>query len=145
MKAAETPSHTHWRSLEQDAQAHRRLAEDRENTIAEIRKLPGFETFLGNTPFMELARASDQGIVVVLSINIHSCEALILPHEYGDAINVQLKNIDYKKAASLRARMAGVLANADVRARATTLVPREGLEYILRELWEDIVRPSLTH
>jgi hypothetical protein len=130
------------RLREQEAQAHRRLAEEWESTIAEVRVLPGLEGFLSGMAFKKLSGASDRGIIVALSLVEGSCDALIMAHDFGHIFHVPLEGFTHGKATTLRARMTTILANAHMRMRATTLVtPEQGLDNILYELWEGIVHP----
>jgi len=57
------------RSLEQEAQAHRRLAEEYDGILARIRNLPNFSEFLRPQKSESLCDAAISGPVVI--INMH--------------------------------------------------------------------------
>ncbi|GIJ12811.1 CHAT domain-containing protein [Micromonospora andamanensis] len=54
------------------------LAVQRREVLAEIRRLPGFERFLRPPPFAELARAGEDGPVVLVNVAARRCDALVV-------------------------------------------------------------------
>jgi hypothetical protein len=129
------------RSLESEAQAHRRLAESWDRTLTEIRLLNGFEDFLRAAPFRKLSKASEQGIIVVLNLHQDSCDALIIPHGSTAIINISLANFTNDTAVSLRDRMERTLLDANVRTRGSRQGRPGYLERILAVLWTHVVQP----
>ncbi|MFF5216386.1 CHAT domain-containing protein [Micromonospora sp. NPDC000442] len=54
------------------------LAGQRREVLAEIRQLPGFERFLRPPPFADLARAGEDGPVVLVNVAARRCDALVV-------------------------------------------------------------------
>ncbi|WP_431895196.1 CHAT domain-containing protein [Nonomuraea sp. bgisy101] len=57
------------------------LAREREETLAEIRALPGLADFLLPPPFTRLRAAAQDGPVVVVNVSDHRCDALVVTAE----------------------------------------------------------------
>jgi tetratricopeptide (TPR) repeat protein len=57
---------------------YRELARQWDDIVGQVRDLPGFESFLGGTPFSRLREASSGGPVVVVNISNRRCDALIV-------------------------------------------------------------------
>jgi tetratricopeptide (TPR) repeat protein len=129
-------------SLESQAQARRRLAEDWERTVEETRRLPGFEDFLRPSKFAKLAEGSKHGIVVCLHAYEERCDALILPECSDDIIHLPLPEFTSKKAAALQAVMTGFLSDSNVRVRTTRQGRTLGdIQHVLSMLWSEVVKP----
>jgi hypothetical protein len=128
-------------SLEFQAQAQRRLAEDWERTVEETRELPGFEDFLRPSKFAKLSRASQHGSVVCLHVQKDRSDALILPHGSEDIMRVSLLNLTLAKATALRTKMTGYLSDAHMRMRASKHGVPGDLKRLLLVLWVDAVKP----
>ncbi|MEV2241396.1 CHAT domain-containing protein [Micromonospora sp. NPDC049891] len=65
---------------QQEAGSERRheLAVQRREVLAEIRRTPGFESFLRPPPFADLARAAESGPVVLVNVAARRCDALVI-------------------------------------------------------------------
>ncbi|KAA1474124.1 hypothetical protein DENSPDRAFT_314359 [Dentipellis sp. KUC8613] len=136
--------------LEDVAQRHRRLAEDWERIVEQVRALPGFGSFLRPKRITELRRAALKGPVVFLNIHKYRCDALILPEmRRSDAIlHVPLDNFSTKKALTLQSWLRQALGASGVQVRGSMPAfsqSRGGPSFqkILSTLWLDIVKPVL--
>ncbi|KAH8810239.1 hypothetical protein DL96DRAFT_1444516, partial [Flagelloscypha sp. PMI_526] len=65
-------------SLEQQAQAHRRNIQQREDLLTQIRKMPGFESFLKPEKFSTLSKAFKGRPVLLLTVAEEQCDALVV-------------------------------------------------------------------
>ena len=65
-------------SLEQQAQAHRRDIQKREDLLLQIRSKPGLESFLLPEKFSVLSKACQGHIAILLTIAGEHCDALII-------------------------------------------------------------------
>ena len=71
-------SETHRMSLDQEATHYRRIQDDWECTLSNIRNLDGFHDFLKPTRVDELKRAASNGPFVILNASTSRCDALIV-------------------------------------------------------------------
>lgn len=99
-------------------------------TIEEIRRLPGLESFLLPTPFERLQEAANQGPIVIVNINKQRSDAIIV-HSGGDPNLVPLFE------ASPEAVQAIVDGFGERPAECTT---RKAIG-LLKEIWAIIVGP----
>jgi hypothetical protein len=127
-------------SSENEAQALRRLAEEWDHALQEVRKLNGFEDLLHPTKFTALSKSSQRGTIVCLTTHGESCDALVLPHRSADIIHVPLTRFTHATAISLRAKMTASLGDANARIGVAVRVPGI-LEDSLAALWSCVVKP----
>ena len=134
-----------------------RLAAEWDHTIEEIRRLPGFETFLKPKTFIQLAPAAHEGPVVILNVSESRCDALVLvaddsSEKQVSVFNIPLTRFSYEKSQKLGERLAELLTLAGVRARGDTRKAmidglgtgsEDSFESILRILWVDVVKPVI--
>lgn len=132
-------------SLEFEAQARRRLAEEWEETVQQCRSLAGFEGFLRPLTFDSLSRASQQGIIVVINVFEDRCTALVVPAQSKRVISVPLPRTSHANITVLRNQMNTSLRNLHLRSqdRASRHVTPANLERVLEALWADIVQPVI--
>jgi len=133
------------------------LALDWENTVEEIRRLPGFEGFLKAKTFSQLAPAAHEGPVVILSVDDSRSDALVLiadgwKDKHVSVVNIPLTRFSYEKGQKLCGELTSILKSTGVRDRGemrkTRLVFSGGgadatFRNILRTLWLDIVQPVI--
>jgi tetratricopeptide (TPR) repeat protein len=62
----------------QNADERRHLSDEWDRLIAHVRTLDGFERFLLPPPFGELSRAAEDGPIVIVNVNQHRCDALVV-------------------------------------------------------------------
>lgn len=80
---------------------HSKLATEWEKTVDEVRRLPGFETFLQPKPFHSLCSPALGGPIVVLNVDELRCDALVMmaeDNEDGSAISIPLPNFSNEDA-----------------------------------------------
>ncbi|CUA76413.1 Serine/threonine-protein kinase TOR1 [Rhizoctonia solani] len=140
-------------SLEESAQQHRRRAEEYDNILHEIRKLPKFQDFLQPKNILNLAQATRNGPVVIINCDKSRCDALILLPGEREVACVPLPNFSYTKPKKTTESIAHSLGQLNLRGHR--MGPRRRpfssdeneesgtYERILAELWDDIVKPVL--
>ncbi|CAA7270857.1 unnamed protein product [Cyclocybe aegerita] len=120
-------------SLEEVAQRHRRLAEEWEELLAELRK------------------AAREGPVVFLNIHHLQCDALIIQsdQESDPILHVPFSSFSIKKAQELQLSLKRLLGLSGVQVRGghqVKFLPGQqgpSFEKILSTLWMEIVKPVL--
>lgn len=97
-----------------------------EQTIQDIRALPGFDRFLMAPSEQDLTSAATRGPVVVINVSIYRCDALIIDKD------------------QLRVVPLPHLHNSDIEARAGTLGHATSIDTKLLEwLWDTLADPIL--
>ncbi|KAG2744383.1 hypothetical protein P692DRAFT_20837907, partial [Suillus brevipes Sb2] len=104
---------------------YRRLVEDWNGVVEEIRKIEGFSRFLLPPMFGDLQEAARDGPIIVLVASKSSCDAIIIPHKQSPT-SIRLPT-DLEKLQTLV-----------VKLQRTS---RSALPKALMELWDDVVRP----
>ena len=134
-----------------------RLAIDWENTVEEIRRVPGFEGFLKAKAFSQLAPAADEGPVAILNVDDTRSDALVLiaddsMDKHVSVVHIPLTRFSYEKGQKLCAKLTELLNLANARDRGeprmTGRLPPDGsadsaFRKILRILWLDVVQPVI--
>jgi len=134
-----------------------KLAIEWENTVEEIRKLPGFESFLKAKRFSQLAPAACEGPVVILNVDNSRADALVLTADDSEekhisVVNIPLTRFSYESSQKLCENLTGLLKSSGLRARGETrktgrLFPGGStgttFQKILRILWLDVVKPVI--
>jgi hypothetical protein len=140
-------------SLEAAAQAHRRLAEKREELLKRIRAIQGFNDFLKPKKSVDLKHAALDGIVVVVNMSRYGCDAFILQPDLRPVSRVRLDSLSHEKLDSARDRLHKALYGSGVRMRdgdhERQSISRKSmggaLPNILRMLWLDVAKPIVNH
>jgi hypothetical protein len=138
-------------TLESTAQTHRRLAEQYERLVDQVRSIPGFKDFLHPKRVSELVRVAQTGPVVVINVHNSRCDALVLLPGKSEITHVPLPNFSYDKATKARAQMEQSLEYQNIRERSSVRRPLQAvnhtredhLESVLTALWADVVKPIL--
>jgi hypothetical protein len=78
---------------------YRRLVEDWNGAVDEIRKIEGFSRFLLPPLFADLQEAARDGPIIVLVASRSSCDAIIIPHQQPPT-SIQLPT-NFEKLAKL--------------------------------------------
>ncbi|KAG8786362.1 hypothetical protein FRC12_016674 [Ceratobasidium sp. 428] len=148
-----TPSLSNTRdSLERTAQAHRRLADDWDRLVSEIREILGFEKFLMPKRLADLVDAARYQSVVVVNNFLSHCGALMLPRGATIPTYVSLPNLSNLKVEDAYEELSGILQGCHFRGRQerkpvfeTVDEPedRRSLAETLAMLWTDVVEPVL--
>ncbi|KAF8129538.1 CHAT domain-containing protein, partial [Boletus edulis] len=148
LESTDDAMHHPTRTLQEDADRHRKLAIERDKLLQEIRRLPGFERFLLPKDFPQLRASAHSGSVVMLNAAETRCDALILLADVDHVIHVPLPGFDFQWAARLQNTLRALLGHA----RITRFDDRKGKlatggggswESLLSTLWNGIVKPVL--
>ncbi|VDC00821.1 unnamed protein product [Peniophora sp. CBMAI 1063] len=129
---------------------HRGLAIKHGNLLAEVRRLPGFESFLLPKKLSALLASSTpfSGATVFINTDRTRCDALLLLPN-GDITTLALPDLSLTKAEKLRTQWTAYLTQERVRERATSAQYRPQSSSamsphgILGCLWRWIVGPIL--
>ncbi|KAG1765047.1 CHAT domain-containing protein [Suillus placidus] len=111
--------------VEAEETRYRRLVEDWDRAVEEIRKIEGFSRFLLPPLFSDLQDAARDGPIIMLIASKLSCDAIIVPHKQPPT-SIQLPT-NLEKLRILVVKFQ----------RTSSAV----LTKALMELWDDVVRP----
>ncbi|RDB28694.1 hypothetical protein Hypma_014906 [Hypsizygus marmoreus] len=134
---------------ERRVQQHHRAAEEWEELLTKIRRLPGFEDFLQAMSFSHMKESAPQeGPVVVLNVHKSRCDALVLNRASPSVRHIALPKFSYSKAQNLWKALKTYLGDCKLEARSVrhgrpASAHSAGLRDILAELWKCIVKPVL--
>ncbi|KAG1809494.1 TPR-like protein [Suillus variegatus] len=120
--------------VEAEETRYRRLVEDWNGTVEEIRKIEGFSRFLLPPLFSDLQHAGRDGPIIMLIGSESSCDAIIVTHDQPPT-SIQLPT-NFQKLAELEiAFREAVPKDAGPKGNQRALMEA------LRKLWEFVVRP----
>ncbi|KAF9533226.1 CHAT domain-containing protein [Crepidotus variabilis] len=130
--------------------AHAKLAQEREELLAQIRNIPEFTDFLRplKAPSI-LSQLPEDGPVIIINVHPERCEALALLYGADEPLHIPLNNFSYVQAEVLRRELRGHLASEGLRMRsdrAGRVRPKSKISFLrqtLRELWIGVVQPIL--
>ena len=120
------------------------LARERDETLAEIRRLPGFEDFLRPPAFSGLAKAAEGGPVVLVNVSRYRCDALVI--DRGAVQVVPLAELTSDEVATRAVRFTTaveVLNSGDGGSLDARLRAREVIGETLRWIWHAMTGPVL--
>ncbi|KAG1717587.1 CHAT domain-containing protein [Suillus occidentalis] len=113
---------------------YRRLVEDWNGVVEEIRKIEGFSRFLLPLVFADLQESAHDGPIIVLVASKSSCDAIIITHTQPPT-SIQLPT-DYKKLITLVLELREAIGkDASPKGNQTALIKA------LRKLWNEVVFP----
>ncbi|KAG2745480.1 hypothetical protein P692DRAFT_201848294 [Suillus brevipes Sb2] len=116
------------------ATRYRRVVEDWNGVVEEIRTIEGFSRFLLPPLFSDFQEAARDGPVVMLIASRSSCDAIIIPHQQPPT-SIQLPtNFENLSGLMLALREA-------VEKEAGPKGNQPALTKVLRKLWDVVVRP----
>ncbi|KAG1837334.1 TPR-like protein [Suillus subalutaceus] len=121
-------------AAEAEATRYRRLVEDWNRVVEEIRKVEGFSHFLLPPLFSDLQDAARDGPVIVLIASESSCNAIIVRHHQSPT-GIQLPTNFLKLVRLVLALQEGINKEASPKGNQPALTKA------LRELWNDVVHP----
>ncbi|GAB1520571.1 hypothetical protein RhiTH_003650 [Rhizoctonia solani] len=133
-------------SMEQSSQEHRRLAEEWDRLLNDIRSIPSLRNFLKPKNFGELLSSTMTGVVVVINVHRNHCDALALLPGSRDVMHIPLSSLSYNTLINTRDRL---VRNTRIGGRGSRRPilnedrSSDPLESILNMLWIDVVRPVL--
>ncbi|KAL5640097.1 hypothetical protein ACGC1H_007404 [Rhizoctonia solani] len=138
-------------TADQAGQRRRRLAIKYNRLLAQIRQLPGFETFLEPTKASVLMHAVQGTGRSAVVINCHEewCDALFIIPGNKEIGHLALPSFTEDKARQARSVLEASLKQKGLRQRGVRLRRPSGYEdgigSVLEILWRDIVKPVLDH
>ncbi|KAG2754403.1 hypothetical protein P692DRAFT_20827961 [Suillus brevipes Sb2] len=104
---------------------YRRLVEDWNGVVEEIRKVEGFSRFLLPPMFADLQEAARDGPIIMLIASRSSCDAIIIPHKQSPTSIRLPTNLEKLQTLVIKFQRTS----------------RPALAKALIELWDDVVRP----
>ncbi|KAG2750405.1 TPR-like protein [Suillus brevipes Sb2] len=119
--------------VEAEETRYRRLVEDWDGVVEEIRKIEGFSRFLLPPLFADLQEAARDGPIIVLVAST-SCDAIIIPHKQPPT-SIQLPTNFEKLLKLVLALQEAIGKDASPKGNQTALIKA------LRKLWDDVVCP----
>ncbi|KAG1776668.1 CHAT domain-containing protein [Suillus placidus] len=119
------------------ATKYRKVAEQWEAAVAEIRNLQAFSRFLLPPLYADLQAAARHGPVIILIASEYSCSAIIVPTA-GDPHHVPLPSIALADLKTLKDRFTRALRHA---SRMNPAETRTDLIALLRTVWDEIMLP----
>ncbi|KAA1479402.1 TPR-like protein [Dentipellis sp. KUC8613] len=132
-------------SLEDTAQKHRRLAEDWEAVVEEVRHIQGFEDFLRPRRLAALRSATRLGPVVVINVYAEACIALVLLPGVEEIKEIELVGLSEKVAQRLQVDLRKIVKAHGRTARGSTtrtdVMWAGDIKGILLKLWMFVVKP----
>ncbi|KIK41946.1 hypothetical protein CY34DRAFT_12689 [Suillus luteus UH-Slu-Lm8-n1] len=115
----------------------RRLTEQWEIAVAEIRDLQAFSRFLLPPSYEDLQVAACQGPVIILIASQHSCSAIIVPTS-GEPHHVPLPSVTLADLTNLKDRFATAIRYT---SRMNPAESRMDLMVLLRIIWDEFMLP----
>ncbi|KAF8604310.1 TPR-like protein [Ceratobasidium sp. AG-I] len=131
---------------EKAAQERRRLAEEWDRRLEEVRRIPDFSDFMQPRKSAELIQAAKSGPVVVFNVHDTRCDALVLLPNSQEVTHVPLPSFSLQKAAMAYKQMTHSLQRKGVRERGVRVGQaqrKDVFESILSLLWSDVAQPVL--
>ncbi|KAG2122344.1 CHAT domain-containing protein [Suillus clintonianus] len=119
------------------ATKYRKLVEQWDATVAQIRDLEGFSRFLLLPSYTELQAAACRGPVIILVASKYSCSAIIVPAS-GEPHHVRFPRITLPHLDKLKDDFATAIRHA---TRMRPEEPRKKLRVLLRMVWDEIMLP----
>ncbi|KIK39525.1 hypothetical protein CY34DRAFT_89051 [Suillus luteus UH-Slu-Lm8-n1] len=120
--------------VEAAATRYRRLVENWNGVVEEIRTIEGFACFLLPPIFADLQEAARDGPIIMLIASRSSCHAIIIKH-IQPPTSIQLPT-DFEKLTKLVHTFREAIGkDASPKGNQTALIKA------LRKLWDDVVRP----
>jgi hypothetical protein len=104
MNAVEVDDDEEMGSFGRVLEKHRKLWNDRNGLIAQIRALPGFENFLMALPFDTLRSAAARGPVIIINCSVWRCDIIILLYNSPPFLIPTADNF-YNRAKGLREKL----------------------------------------
>ncbi|KAG1732548.1 CHAT domain-containing protein [Suillus lakei] len=116
---------------------YRRLTEQWEAVVSEIRNLQGFSRFLLPPLYEDLQAAARHGPVIIFIASKYLCSAIVVPTS-GEPHHVPLPSITLTDLKNLRDHFARAIRQASIMGLKE---PRNDLIILLRKVWDKIMLP----
>ncbi|KAG1729757.1 CHAT domain-containing protein [Suillus lakei] len=118
---------------------YRRLTEQWEGAVAEIRGLKDFSRFLLPPSYADLQAAAHHGPVIILIASQYSCSAIIVLRS-GEPHHLPLSSITLTDLKDLKDRFARAIRQASIMGPQEL---RNDLIVLLRTVWDEIMLPII--
>ncbi|KAF9062535.1 CHAT domain-containing protein [Rhodocollybia butyracea] len=115
----------------------RLLVSSQGDIIEKIRKIPGFESFLGRKSFAELSSAAKHGPVVVVNCSRYRSDILLIIPEKNLPVLIPMAEGFYEEAKTLEQRLTEARADIKISPKRYNHV----LQATLKDLWDLVVSP----
>ncbi|KAG0699080.1 CHAT domain-containing protein [Suillus ampliporus] len=119
------------------ATEYRRITEQWEAAVAEIRGVQGFSRFLLPPSYEDLQVAARHGPVIILIASQYSCNAVIVPTS-GEPRHVPFPSLALADLEMLKVNFARAIRHA---SHMGPMEPRTDLIVLLRRIWDEIMLP----
>jgi tetratricopeptide (TPR) repeat protein len=130
-----------WTAPEQDeGEQRRRLAQEWEDLLGTVRRLPGFEHFLVRLPFSALSGATAAGPLVIVNVSRFRCDALVVTP--GRVALIPLPGLTADEAQHRTERYLAALDRLN-RPGASTGPSQQTVMATLEWLWDTVAAPVL--
>ncbi|KAG0692578.1 CHAT domain-containing protein [Suillus ampliporus] len=116
---------------------YRRLTEQWDAAVAEIRNVQGFSRFLLPPSYEDLQVAARHGPVIILVSSKYSCSAVIVPKS-GEPHHVPFPSLALADLEMLKVNFARAIRHASLMGPKE---PRKDLVVLLRRIWDEIMLP----
>ncbi|KAG0701546.1 CHAT domain-containing protein [Suillus ampliporus] len=116
---------------------YRRLTEQWDAAVAEIRNVQGFSQFLLPPSYDDLQVAARHGPVIFLIASKYSCNAVIVPKS-GEPHHVPFPSLALADLKMLKVNFARAIRHA---SHMGPKEPRKDLVVLLRRIWDEIMLP----
>jgi tetratricopeptide (TPR) repeat protein/CHAT domain-containing protein len=123
-------------ALDHALNTQRKLIRRWDDLISRIRKLPGFEDFLGTPSYNKLQAAAEHGPIIFLNASEIRCDAIIIPPA-GEPTLIPLLGTSWTKLEELVEILEQTRSSNNPNKRFIDLL------HVLRSLWSDVVSPVL--
>ncbi|KAG8697702.1 hypothetical protein FRC09_007690, partial [Ceratobasidium sp. 395] len=132
-------------SVEHISQRHRRLVENREQLITQIRTLPDLHDFLEPRKASHLVAAARNGPIVIIHTHESGCHALVICPQAKDIRGIPLPDLKQHRLVTARNELMRSLEILGRTSRQIVYLPEEEytIEGTLGMLWSDLVKPVL--
>jgi hypothetical protein len=139
-------------SLEAEASAHIRLAQEWDTLLGEVRAIPSFESFLQPSPCSALLQhLPDSGAIVVINVDDKRCDALALVAGRDEPLLIPLPQFSQEKAQAYRRELVEQLHLGGFRlrtddeglVRGSYIAQKRPVRNVLRGVWIYVVKPVL--
>ncbi|KAF6750050.1 CHAT domain-containing protein [Ephemerocybe angulata] len=150
--------------VEDGAHAHLKLAKEWDDLLKTVRAIPNFESFLKPPSISTiLHHIPDEGHIVIINVDSRRCDAIALRAGL-EPLHIPLPDFTFDKGKRYQGVLGDRLRHEGLRARGGDVTgPTEGdvpersfrrarpghssddtLQYVLRCLWVEVVKPILT-
>ncbi|MEU7358983.1 MULTISPECIES: CHAT domain-containing protein [Streptomyces] len=123
----------------------RELAREWDETVERVRRIEGYEHFLGPTPYAELKHAAAEGPVVIVNVSGHGCHALVVREEEPEPEVVELPGVSTDSVSDKASDLLSALwVQTDSSASFLARERARHLNHdVLGWLWDAVVGPIL--